>query len=76
MEKGVMDVNVSDVANNNTGVLCWVGVLKLFGLMVTGTLMFVTVKYHLTSCAQLAYLNYLESKFLMPSIGPLMEPLP
>lgn len=38
--------------------------------------MFVTGKYHLTSRAQLACLNYLESDFLMPSIGAIMEPLP
>lgn len=35
-----------------------VGVSKLFGSMVTGTLMVLTVKYHLTSCVELVYFNY------------------
>lgn len=59
-----------DVPNNNR-----VGVLKPFGLTFTGTLMILTVKYHLTSTAQSAYVNYLEFEFLMPSNGAVMEPL-
>lgn len=46
-----------------------VGVLKQFGSTFTDTLMILMVKYHLTSNAQLAYLNYLECEFLMPSNG-------
>lgn len=52
-----------------------VGVLKLFGLTFTGTLMILTVKYHLTSSAQLGCVNYLECELLMPSNGAVMEPL-
>lgn len=42
------------------------GVLKLFGLTLTGTLMISGVKYHLTSSTQLAGLNYSECELLVP----------
>lgn len=75
MEIGFMDENVcvifqTTVQGNR------VGVVKLFGSTFTGTLMVLTVKHHLTSCAQLAYLNHLVCYFLMPSSGAMMEPLP
>lgn len=74
MEMGFMGVNVSVMFQTTTRGYR-VGVLKLFGSAFTGTLMILTVKYHLTSNAQLAYLNYLECEFLMPSNGAVMEPL-
>lgn len=43
------------------------GVLKLFGLTLTGTLMISGVKYHLTSTTQLACFNYSECESLVPS---------
>lgn len=75
MENGFMDENVS-VMFQTTRQGYGVDVLKLFRSTFTGTLMALTVKHHLTSCAQLAYLNYLECEFLMPSRGAVMKPLP
>lgn len=51
------------------------GVLKLFGLTLTGTLMISGVKYHLTSSTQLASLNYSECELLVPSNRATIERL-
>lgn len=75
MEMGFMCVNVSVMFQTTTQGYR-VGVLKLFGSTFTATLMILTVKSHLTSSVQLAYLNYLELEFLMLSNGAVMEPLP
>lgn len=74
MQMGFMSLNVPVMFQTTTEGYR-VGVSKLFGLTFTGTLMILTVKYHLTSTAQSAYVNYLEFEFLMPSNGAVMEPL-